>query len=98
MDEDPWMVGHLLWVFLAINLTGAALAIHANCGESNCFDVLRRINEVIFPKLGGDKTSCIRSSAVRARLRAPKKSGIRTNACIDRAQGFHSETMSFATL
>ena len=30
MDEDPWMVGHLLWAFLAVNLTGAALAIHAN--------------------------------------------------------------------
>ena len=36
--------------FLAVNLTGAALAIHANCGESNGFEVWRRINDAIFSR------------------------------------------------
>ena len=47
MDEDPWLVGHLMWAFLAVNLTGAALAIHANCDESNGFEVWRRINDAM---------------------------------------------------
>ena len=50
MNEDPVMVGHLLWAFLGVNLTGAALAIHANCSESNGFEVWRRINQAIFAR------------------------------------------------
>ena len=50
MDEDPVMVGHLLRAFLVVNLTGAALAIHANCGESNGFEVWRRMNQAIFAR------------------------------------------------
>ena len=50
MDEDPVMIGHFLWAFLGVNLTGAALAIHANCGESNGFEVWRRIHQSIFSR------------------------------------------------
>ena len=47
LHEDPVVVSHLLRAFFAINLTGAAKAIHANCPESNGFEVWRRVVDTI---------------------------------------------------
>ena len=47
LHEDPVVVSHLLWDFLAMNLTGVAKAIHASCQESDGFVVWRRVVDTI---------------------------------------------------
>ena len=50
MDEDPDVVDHLLWGFLNLNLAGAAREIFCNTGQSQGFEVWRKIHALIYAK------------------------------------------------
>ena len=47
LDEEPYVVSHLLWGFLNVNLVGKAREIFCNVGDSQGFEVWRRINTLI---------------------------------------------------
>ena len=48
LDEDPAILGHLLWAFLNVNLTGKAREIFCNVGDSQGFEAWRRISGLIY--------------------------------------------------
>ena len=48
LDEDPFVINHLLWAFLNVNLTGKAREIFCNVGDSQGFEAWRRINGLIY--------------------------------------------------
>ena len=48
LDEDPFIVNHLLWAFLNINLTSKAREIFCNVNDSQGFEAWRRIHRHIF--------------------------------------------------
>ena len=47
MDESPRVVNHLIWGYLALNLTGLAHDIFANVEEFNGLEVWRRLVQKI---------------------------------------------------
>ena len=48
LDEDPFIVNHLLWAFLNINLTAKAREIFCNVSDSQGFEAWRRVHRHIF--------------------------------------------------
>ena len=48
LDEDPFVINHLLWAFLNVNLTGRAREIFCNVQDSQGFEAWRRIHRHIY--------------------------------------------------
>ena len=48
LDEDPFVIGHLLWAFLNVNLTHKAREVFCNVPDSHGFEAWRRIHRHIY--------------------------------------------------
>ena len=48
LDEDPFVISHLLWAFLNVNLTGKAREVFCNVPDSQGLEAWRRINLLIY--------------------------------------------------
>ena len=50
LDEDPFVMNHLLWAFLNVNLTNAAREIFCNVPDSEGFEAWHRVYSHVFSR------------------------------------------------